>query len=318
MKKYSKEFFAEFFEQFKGKALSPEELDTYVKTFTKYLNTNAQHVINSHSVQPNIISTKKSISRGKYAPILAIILLLLSAIVMVGSFIIAGILIPQTEFDTYSDILLRCLIAVGMWAGLNTIWYPMLRKIQDFYFRYKNSFKLHIGDICVWDPNGVYNSFSNENDVDSPRIVQITAISKDSIYFFSTTDGRRFKIPIEAACLLFKMSTKNDNDFKLIIRYPLALPSFSLEEVKILEAAMIHAKRTNEPKLYDAIGKVLEKVRFYNDHPYGDYNDVMSSYRQFSDFMQNTLNNFTIRDSNDEEDDGYAFGNPDSEEEDDK
>ncbi len=300
MKKYSKEAYEEFFEQFKNKALTPEELDIYVKTFTKYLNLNAEDVINSANKYPNIVSNKKTHVINKNSVyILAIITLAITALV-IGGIIGFGLLASNASVE---DVIMRILLGLFLWALLNTICYPLFRKFQNFYFHYKNSAKLKVGDICIWDPNGIYHSFDSETQIRSPRIVQITAISVDSIYVFCTSSGNRFRIPIDCANLLCKMNTKEENDYKLMIRYPLALPSFSIEEVKILEAAMILAKHTNERKLYDALGTVLEKVRFYNDHPYGDYNDVISSYKEYSKFMKETLGNMILPNSDDEEND---------------
>lgn len=308
-KKFSKELFADFFAQTQGKSLTKEELDTYVKTFTKYLNTTADEVINSAEKEPTIYSTKKHVTIGKHKKLLGLLIIFASALASLALCLFGGFLLYSVGVNAFDEQTSSTLFLVGCFLLVCTssvIFSQLYYHLENFYLDYKNARKLRVGDICVWDPNGFYHSFSSEDIQVSPRIVQISAITRNAIYVFCTSDGRRFRVDMKYADMLFKPSTLSDDSIKLIVRYPLSLPMFTFEDCKILEAAMLLAKMKNEPKIYEAIGKVLEKLRFYNEHPYGDYNNVMSAYKQFSNSMQDFIKGMSIEEDypeNDEDED---------------
>ena len=272
----------------KKKALSKEELEVYTKTFTKYITMQQdQEAMNAKLEADDLKGAGKSKYRDP-APTKFLVYNILAIVGFVLVFITYGILsvIGMIDNITISETILFALSILGFGFALPSC----TMNIKDAIFDCKNVRDLHVGDLCLFDRDAKLNSYLHTKldglDENQPPIfLVITAIKRKCIRCIEKNTARFIDIPIDRANLLLPIrETQGQLATNVLIRYPYHLPEFTYDDVSILEGAMIlaheYANFGHGQEVYNALGHVLAKVRFYCDQPYASYAEMQAEHQR--------------------------------------
>lgn len=284
-----------------------KEIKAYAETFTKYLNANADDTNRVMKDRMNKKKMKKEVNIHRFLGfkyflgVFSICLELLAYVgIMVSSFIAL-----KMSIINYNVIMPIIFIIGGAFMIYGTL--GSVRMINSLYLQFKNTKNLHVGSIYIYDINGItYSSIKGPNPNllmpvedetyhNDPLFVRITMVTNKYIYLLDISNSAQYQLPLEFAYLLTLSpdSEKEDTPY-VAVRYPFELPSFVYEDVKILEAAIILAKNTNNSRLYDSLNGLLAKLRFYAEHPYcGVYKEerdnINNNISKFASFLGESL-----------------------------
>lgn len=256
-KPYNKEMFQSFFELVNKGVLSEEELNTYVETFTKYLNAKVEEP------EPIPLTKKTQMETGPspWSSVWSYFTIMLIHLGLLG--LIAWMIIAGRQDNMVIAVIGCVIVGAGFLlssiiTGYNTV---------KLYAHRRNTRLLQVGEVYSIDPTASL-MFSDK----LPTTVQLLSITDKILYCLDLETRKIHKLSIYRANLLIKTA----NDTAVFLRYPSNLPDFTANDCKVLEAAMIIAKANNEEKIYHHLGDLLGKARFYNNNPYGEHNKAMN------------------------------------------
>lgn len=341
------DYFETVFKETGNNGLSPDDVKKYSKTFTKYLNVmkniEYHNGLKSLNRVPQVDPSKYFKVKFVFGLIRTIIVALATAacLVGVGIFLISRIAIAsntEAAFIAIAGFLISLIIFAIMIIPVN--------HLRMLYTQYKNMHSLTIGKIYIFDVNGItfasdkvksplkYRYKEDENTYhETPLFVRLDSIGANVLILIDCKSNMQFILPIELSHLLTDAESNIPNSERVVVRYPAEMPSFSYEDIKVVEAASILAKSQNQKALFDAINNLLAKVRFYTKYPFcGEYkgirDDIAKKGNEFKDLLNKSM--FTLlndrfkdfdnslgKDDDDDDDIEDFFNNDDDNEDDD-
>lgn len=256
--------FAEFLEYTKSRnlQLTTEQQASYAYSFFKYmLATN---------FEPQALKKKKTFSKG--AKINVFIGSVSCGIVGVMEVFFISLMASITEHSTLTSLQKLLFAVVGaivifVMLGLTV---SMWTKIGNNIEKYVNARTLKIGELYYYDPKCDYKS----RLVFSPILVQISSFekidNKDTIVCINCKTGAY--VPITDPNKLMPVKKREVNDIMqyTAIRLPAAFPCISIDDLKIIDSAIIDAKTCKHEILVNALIELRSKATYFMKNKFSD------------------------------------------------
>lgn len=332
-KKFTEADFMEFFASFQDKAMSDAELKKYSKIFTKYLGVLEENAKDYSSITDADLKRSRKLKVHDVMKKVFWRSMIVTAVeVLIGLCGAAALIIWMIKAlsspETSSMLMPGYAVAICM-LGIATFiaTFFSVKELVPTYLKYKNLTNISVGETYLFDVEGVscatdynikyrpYNSDDGSKLIKrTPLFVQVVRITESEIHFIDIKSLLCFSLPIEKSYLLTPSTNLDDNNFNLVIRYPIAFPSFSKEDIKVIEAALILAKKNNYAKLSEEIENLGAKIFFYNENPYGEsFESYKEDMNQRTGCILNSINDlnnlFQKRVKDDDDDDFDEFFN---------
>ena len=294
------------------KEMSKEELDAYIGTFTKYLNSKIDGAEKANKVCCNDIKHKKKKFK-LHKPMIKFIVMLVLLVILIASNIVPIILHPESGLNYNNNIPLSILYTIISAICLINV----IKLLINYNLVYRNCRKIKVGQTVFFDPIAarfeyyISDDFKKSFDLDSKSfctVCTVTAITNKFIRLLNMSDGNIFDINVKYANLFTPVDLSKTLDSKVILRYPYEYPMFDIHDEKSIEAALILAHEADNKEAFDAISDVAAKIRFYSNNPYGLFSVIKQEYDKKRNEAKEFLNSIsTSKDSVFDLDSAEAF-----------